>query len=175
MEAVDKIRDTAASHTRAFLVQTMGRECGYLAVQSAMISGAEMALIPEDPVSVEEIAQTVENAYKRGKRHCIIIMAEGYPIPMVDLAKQLDEMDLGFTTRSINLSYVQRGGSPTSFDRILASRMGYAAVELISSGQTSLMTAMQGREIIGLPLADIVGKHRPISEEYLHISNILSR
>jgi len=175
MEAVDKIRDTAASHTRAFLVQTMGRECGYLAVQSAMISGAEMALIPEDPVSVEEIAQTVENAYKRGKRHCIIIMAEGYPIPMVDLAKQLDEMDLGFTTRSINLSYVQRGGSPTSFDRILASRMGYAAVELISSGQTSLMTAMQGREIIGLPLIDIVGKHRPISEEYLHISNILSR
>jgi len=124
---------------------------------------------------VEEIAQTVENAYKRGKRHCIIIMAEGYPIPMVDLAKQLDEMDLGFTTRSINLSYVQRGGSPTSFDRILASRMGYAAVELISSGQTSLMTAMQGREIIGLPLIDIVGKHRPISEEYLHISNILSR
>lgn len=175
MEAIDKIRDTAASHTRAFMVQTMGRECGYLAVQSAMISGAEVALIPEDPISVEEVAEIIENSYKRGKKHCIIVIAEGYPVPMEELAEQIDAMDLGFKARSINLSYVQRGGSPTAFDRILASRMGYTAVELMTTGQFGLMTAMQGREIIGFPISEVVGKHRMISEEYLNISNVLSR
>ena len=91
MEAIDKIRDTAASHSRAFLVQTMGRDCGYLAVQSAMISGAEVALIPETPISVEEVAQIIESSYKRGKKHCIVVIAEGYPIPMGELASQLDD------------------------------------------------------------------------------------
>lgn len=175
MEAVDKIRDTAASHSRAFLVQTMGRECGYLAVQSAMISGAEMALVPEDPVPVEEIARTIENSYKLGKKHCIIIIAEGYQVPMVELGQKLDKMDLGFTTRAINLSYIQRGGTPTSFDRILASRMGFKTIQLIREGSFGVMTALQGGKIIGLPIVDVIGKHRSISEEYLQISNILSR
>ena len=74
-EAIDKIRDTAASHTRAYIVETMGRDCGYLAIQSAIVSGAECVLIPEDPISIEEVASTIENAYKRGKKHCIILMA----------------------------------------------------------------------------------------------------
>ncbi len=175
MEAIDKIRDTAASHTRAFLVQTMGRESGYLAVQSAMISGAEIALIPEEPASVEEVAEVIEGSYKRGKKHCIIVIAEGYPVSMSELADQLDAMDLGFKARSINLSYVQRGGSPSAFDRILASRMGYKAVEFITSGQQAVMTSMQGREIVPFPIKDLVGKHRKVSDEYLDISNILSR
>lgn len=175
MEAVDKIRDTASSHSRAFLVQTMGRECGYLAVQSAMISGAELALVPEDPVSVEEVANTIENSYRLGKKHCIIIVAEGYQMPMDELGEKLDKMDLGFTTRGINLSYIQRGGSPTSFDRILASRMGYKAIEFVRDGNFKMMTALQGGKIVGLPLPEIIGKHRAISEEYLHIAGILSR
>ncbi len=175
MEAIDKIRDTASSHSRAFLVQTMGRECGYLAVQSAIVSGAEMALIPEDPVSVEDVAQIIENSYKRGKRHCIIVVAEGFPIPMEELASKLEAMDLGFKARGTNLSYIQRGGTPTAFDRILASRMGYKAIELITTGKYNVMTAMQGREIVGFPIPELVGKHRAVSEEYLHISNVLSR
>lgn len=175
MEAIDKVRDTAASHTRAFLVQTMGRDSGYLAVQSAMISGAEVALIPENPISVEEVGQIIENSYKRGKKHCIIVIAEGYPIPAHELAAQLDSMDLGFTCRETNLSYVQRGGSPTAFDRILASRMGYKAIEFITTGIFGVMTAMSERAIVPFPIADLVGKHRSVSPEYIDISNILSR
>ncbi len=174
-DAIDKIRDTAESHSRAFLIQTMGRECGYLAVESAIISGAEVALIPEDPISVEEVAKTIENAYKRGKKHCIIIIAEGFPIPMNDLAKQLDEMDLGFSTRTTNLSYVQRGGSPSAFDRILASRMGYYAVEYMLSGKFNVMTAIKGSEIVPDPIPDLIGKHRQIADIYMTISNVLSR
>ncbi len=175
MDAIDKIRDTASSHSRAFLVQTMGRECGYLAVQSAIISGAEAALIPENPISVEEVAEAIENAYKRGKKHCIIVVAEGYPIPMGELEKQLESMDLGFKARGTNLSYVQRGGAPTSFDRILASRMGYKAIQMVLHGEFKMMTALQGGKIVGIPIDDVVGKRRVLSEEYLGISNILSR
>ena len=129
MEAIDKIRDTAASHSRAYIIETMGRDCGYLAIQSAIVSGAECVLIPENPISIEEVASTIENAYKRGKKHCIILMAEGYPLKLDEVVRQLDAMDLGFTARGINLSYVQRGGSPSAFDRILASRMAFTAVD----------------------------------------------
>jgi len=175
MEAIDKIRDTASSHSRAFLVETMGRESGYLAVQSAIVSGAEMALIPEQPVTVEEIAHIIENSYKQGKKHCIIVVAEGFPISMEELTSQLDAMDLGFKARGTNLSYIQRGGSPTAFDRILASRMGYKAIDFINKGIFNVMTAIQGREIVSVTLAELVGKHREISDEYMHISNVLSR
>ena len=174
-EAIDKIRDTAASHTRAYIVETMGRDCGYLAVQSAIVSGAECVLIPEDPISIEEVANTIESAYKRGKKHCIILMAEGYPIPLDEVVKQLDAMDLGFTARGINLSYVQRGGSPSAFDRILASRMAFTAVDWATSGQFGVMTALQADKIVPLPLKEVIGKHRQLNLNYMNISNILSR
>lgn len=175
MDAIDKIRDTAASHSRAFLIQTMGRESGYLAVESAIISGAEVALIPENPVSVEEVASIIENAYKRGKKHCIIVIAEGYPIPMNELATQLDAMDLGFKARATNVSYIQRGGSPSAFDRILASRMGYFAIEYMTTGVFNVMTALQGSEVIPFPIPDLIGKHHVVSERLIEISNVLSR
>ncbi len=174
-EAIDKIRDTAASHTRAYIVETMGRDCGYLAVQSAIVSGAECVLIPEDPISIEEVANTIESAYKRGKKHCIILMAEGYPIPLDEVVKQLDAMDLGFTARGINLSYVQRGGSPSAFDRILASRMAFTAVDWATSGQFGVMTALQADKIVPLPLKEVIGKHRQLNLTYMNISNVLSR
>jgi len=176
MEAIDKIRDTAASHSRAFLVQTMGRDSGFLAVESALISGAEMALIPENPnITVEEIAQTIANSYKRGRRHCIIVVAEGFPIPMDELTVKLDAMDLGFKARGTNLSYIQRGGTPSAFDRLIASRMGFKAIEFLTTGKFNVMTALQGRDIVPLPIPELVGKHRGFPEEYLKISNILSR
>lgn len=176
MEAIDKIRDTAASHSRAFLVQTMGRESGFLAVESALISGAEMALIPENPeITVEEIAQTIANSYKRGRRHCIIVVAEGFPIPMDELTAKLDAMDLGFKARGTNLSYIQRGGTPSAFDRLIASRMGFKAIEFLTTSKFNVMTALQGRDIVPLPIPELVGKHRGFPEEYLKISNILSR
>ena len=174
-EAIDKIRDTAASHTRAYIVQTMGRDCGYLAVQSAIVSGAECVLIPENPITIEEVANTIESAYKRGKKHCIILMAEGYPIPLDEIVKQLDAMDLGFTARGINLSYVQRGGSPSAFDRILASRMAFTAVDWATTGQFGVMTALQADKITPVALKDVIGKHRQLNLNYMDISNVLSR
>ena len=174
-EAIDKIRDTAASHSRAFIIETMGRDCGYLAVQSAIVSGGECVLIPENPISIEEVATTIENAYKRGKRHCIILMAEGYPLSLDEVVKQLDAMDLGFTARGINLSYVQRGGSPSAFDRILASRMAFTAVDWVLNGQFGVMTALQSDKMTPIPLKDVIGKHRQLNQHYMEISNVLSR
>ena len=174
-EAIDKIRDTAASHTRAYIVETMGRDCGYLAIQSAIVSGAECVLIPEDPISIEEVAATIENAYKRGKKHCIILMAEGYPMKLDEVVKQLDAMDLGFTARGVDLSYVQRGGSPSAFDRILASRMAFTAVDWVTSNQFGVMTALQSDKMTPVPLKDVIGKHRQLNLDYMNISNVLSR
>lgn len=175
MEAIDKIRDTAASHTRAYIVETMGRDCGYLAVQSAIVSGAECVLIPEDPISIEEVASTIENAYKRGKKHCIILMAEGYPMKLDEIVKELDAMDLGFTARGVDLSYIQRGGSPSAFDRILASRMAFTAVDWATSNKFGVMTALQSDKMTPVPLKDVIGKHRQLNLDYMNISNVLSR
>ncbi len=174
-EAIDKIRDTAASHTRAYIVQTMGRDCGYLAIQSAIVSGGECVLIPEDPISIEEVAATIENAYRRGKKHCIILMAEGFPMKMDEIVKQLDAMDLGFVARGVDLSYIQRGGSPSAFDRILASRMAFTAVDWAINNQFGVMTALQADKMTPVPLKDVIGKHRQLNLDYMNISNILSR
>jgi len=134
MDAVDKLRDTASSHGRAFLIETMGRGSGYLAVMAGIVCGAEMVLVPEVSVNLQEVADAIEDAYRRGKTHAIIIIAEGASIHTVDLARAIDEMDIGFKTRVTILGHIQRGGSPTAFDRLLAARMGVRAVETLLDG-----------------------------------------
>jgi 6-phosphofructokinase 1 len=175
MDAIDKLRDTASSHGRAFLVEVMGRGCGYLAVLAGIVSGAEMVITPESPVSVEEVAKAVEGAYTRGKTHAIIIVAEGANLKVVDLAKALDDMDVGFTTRVTILGHIQRGGSPTAFERMLATRMGVKAVEALVSGQTDVMVALQGRTMGLVPLTEVTSKTRSINPEYFEMAHILSR
>lgn len=175
LDAIDKLRDTASSHGRAFLVEVMGRDCGYLAVMAGIVSGAELAITPESPVTVEEVARAVEDAYLRGKRHAIIIVAEGASLKVVDLAKAMEEMDVGFTTRVTILGHIQRGGSPTAFERLLATRMGVKAVEALVSGQTDVMVALQGRSMELVPLAEVVGRKRSINPEYFAMAHILSR
>ena len=175
MDAIDKLRDTASSHGRAFLVETMGRDCGYLAVMAGIVSGAEMVLTPETPVTVEEVAKAVEDAYLRGKAHAIIIVAEGARVKVVDLARKMEEMNVGFESRITILGHIQRGGSPTAFERMLATRMGVAAVQALASGQTDVMTALQGRSMVMVPLADATSKARAINPEYLEMAHILSR
>ena len=175
MDAIDKLRDTASSHGRAFLVEVMGRDCGYLAVMAGIVSGAEMVLTPETPVTVEEVAKAVEDAYLRGKAHAIIIVAEGARVKVVDLARKMEEMNVGFESRITILGHIQRGGSPTAFERMLATRMGVAAVQALASGQTDVMTALQGRSMVMVPLADATSKARAINPEYLEMAHILSR
>lgn len=175
LESVDRLRDTASSHQRAFLIETMGRDCGYLAVMAGIIGGAEMVLIPEVAVSLEEVAAAVEDAYRRGKTHCIIIVAEGASIRTTDLARQLDALDVGFKTRVTILGHIQRGGSPTAFDRLLASRMGVRAVQALLEGKRDVMTGLQGREIVLVPLAEVTARCRRANLEYYHMARMLAR
>ena len=175
MEAVDKLRDTASSHTRAFLVETMGRDSGYLAIQAGIAAGAEIVLCPAFPITVEYVAEVIEDAYKRGKHDAIIIVAEGSSIRTTELAHQLDELDIGFKTRVTILGHVQRGGSPTAFDRLLAARLGIRAVEALLEGQSDVMVGLRGRDITVAPLEDVIKNTRPMNMEQYEMVRKLAR
>jgi 6-phosphofructokinase 1 len=175
MDAVDKLRDTASSHSRAFLVETMGRNCGYLAVMAGIVSGAEVVLIPEVQTTVDDIATSIENAYKRGKNHSIIIIAEGSGFRATELAKALDDMDVGFRTRVSVLGHIQRGGSPTAYDRLVASRMGFKAVEALLQGKSGLMIGLKGRGIDFVSISDVVANKRTVNMEYYEMAKVLAR
>ncbi|MBK8824670.1 MAG: 6-phosphofructokinase [Anaerolineales bacterium] len=175
MEAVDKLRDTASSHQRAFLIETMGRNSGYLAVMAGIVCGAEVVLIPEVPTTTDEIAAAVEDAYKRGKTHAIIINAEGSGIRTTDLATRIDDLDVGFKTRMTILGHIQRGGSPTAYDRLLASRMGVKAVEALLEGQHGVMTGLKSKGIDFIPLLDVISNKRKVNMEYYHMTKVLAR
>ena len=175
MDAVDKLRDTASSHNRAFLVETMGRHCGYLAVMAGLICGAEMVLIPEEDIPADDVVKAIGDAYLRGKTHAIIIVAEGFKSNVNELAEMIEKADVGFTTRVTILGHVQRGGKPTAYDRWLATRFGVRAVEYLMEGKTGVMTGLQGREIVPVPFSDIVGRNREISKEYYELARMLAR
>jgi 6-phosphofructokinase 1 len=175
MDAVDKLRDTASSHNRAFLIETMGRGCGYLAVMAGIICGAEMVLIPEVETKVEEVIAAVEDAYRRGKAHAIILVAEGASIKIHDLAQAIDQADVGFKTRITILGHIQRGGSPTAYDRLLASRMGFKAVETLLAGEHGVMVGLKGRLMETLPLSQVIEHQRAVNMEYYQMARILAR
>ena len=173
-EAIDKLRDTASSHRRAFIIETMGRNCGYLAVMAGIIGGAEVVLIPEAPSTVEEVVEAVEGAYYRGKSHSIIIVAEGASVKAQDLAQSLKEMTVGFRTRVTILGHIQRGGRPSAFDRLLATRMGVAATEALLSGQSDVMVALQGRDMELVPLDKVVSQQRAANLDYYEMCKMLA-
>lgn len=175
MEAVDKLRDTASSHGRAFLVETMGRGSGYLAVMAGIVCGAEMVLVPEVTVTLQDVADTIEDAYRRGKTHAIIIIAEGANFRTTDLAKAIDEMDIGFKTRVTILGHIQRGGTPTAFDRLLAARMGVKAVDSLIEGQVDVMTGLQGRGIELVPLEEVITNKQQANEDFYRMARVLAR
>jgi len=175
MDAVDRLRDTASSHNRAFLIETMGRGCGYLAVMAGIICGAEMVLIPEVETKVEEVIAAVEDAYRRGKAHAIILVAEGASIKIHDLAQAIDQADVGFKTRITILGHIQRGGSPTAYDRLLASRMGFKAVETLLAGEHGVMVGLKGRLMETVPLSQVIEHQRAVNMEYYQMARILAR
>ena len=174
-ESVDKLRDTASSHTRAFLVETMGRNNGYLAVQAGIACGAEIVLCPEFPTTVENVAEIIEDAYRRGKNHAIIIVAEGATLRSTELAEKLDALDIGFKTRVTILGHIQRGGSPTAFDRLLAARLGIRAVQVLLEGQSDVMVGLHGRDITLAPLEDVVSNTRPVNLEFYNMVRMLAQ
>jgi 6-phosphofructokinase 1 len=175
MEVVDKLRDTASSHNRAFVVETMGRHCGYLALMTGIVSGAEVTIIPELEMSLEEVMREVEDAYARGKSHAMIIVAEGASLSSQEIADYINSQEVGFRSRVTILGHVQRGGSPTAFDRMLATRMGVRAVEVLLSGEKDLMVALQGRQIETLPLEQVISNTRSVNLDYYKMAQILAK
>lgn len=175
MDAVDKLRDTASSHQRAFLVETMGRNCGYLALITGVICGAEVVIIPEQEIPLDQIAPEIEAAYARGKTHAIIIMAEGVSYSTADVMQELERAEIGFETRVTVLGHTSRGGSPSAFDRMLATRMGVEAVNALINGKTDVMVGLEGREIVLCNLEDVVSKSRKVNLKLYEMAQILSR
>ena len=177
LDAIDKIKDTATSHSRAFLIETMGRSCGYLALVSGIAGGAEMVLIPEIQAELEDVADVVESAYLKGKSHCIIIVAEGWKPGTEDLARQLNARDeeLGFSVRVTRLGYVQRGGSPSAFDRVLATRLGAAAVKHLSNGTSGQMVGWLRYATSLCPLEEAVTTPREIEQELWELAGVMEK
>jgi 6-phosphofructokinase 1 len=153
---IDMIKDTASSHQRCFLVQVMGRHHGYLALIGGIIGGAEVTIIPEKEIPLEEIARAIDEAYVRGKTHAIIVVAEGAKFGAQEIADYLREVTPGFEVRVTVLGHVQRGGSPSAFDRLLATRMGMRAVQAMLAGEFGTMTALRGNRIELVPLEQVV-------------------
>jgi len=174
LDAIDKIKDTATSHNRAFLIETMGRESGYLAMASGVSGGAELVLCPEVETSFEEICQTIEDAYIRGKSHCIIVVAEGWQPGTQTLVERLREQeDLGFSVRVTQLGHVQRGGSPSAFDRLLATRLGAAAARELVAGNAGNMAGWVRSAIALTPLEEAVAFEKQISRELWELGRIM--
>ena len=176
IEAIDKLRDTASSHQRAFVIETMGRECGYLALMAGISGGAEIVLIPEQEITAEEIAEAISDAYVRGKNHAIIVVAEGSSLSAATLVERLNAMSTGFEYRLTILGHVQRGGSPTAQDRMLAARFGVAAVESLLDGRHGEMVGLQdGDRIGGVSLEEICSNKREANLEYYRMARMLAK
>jgi 6-phosphofructokinase 1 len=134
-----------------------------------------MVLVPEYETPFEEITNIVDEAYKRGKSHAIIVVAEGYAMSANEIGTKLEELQLGFTTRVTVLGHIQRGGKPSAYDRFLATRFGVKAVEFLMNGQSEVMTGLDGREIVPVPLQEVVSHTRTISEESFKMARMLAR
>lgn len=174
LDALDRLRDTASSHNRCFLIEVMGRSSGYLALMGGILGGAELVITPEHEPSMEAVAKELENAYVLGKAHAIAIIAEGASYKVTDLATYLEQAAVGFEIRLTILGHTQRGGSPTAFDRLLATRMGVEAVDRLLAGETGVMIARVGREQTTLPLEEVTQKTRSITEEYFKLERVLA-
>jgi len=175
LDAIDRLRDTATSHNRAFLIEVMGRDCGYLALMGGILGGAELVITPENGITMEEIALSLEDSYVRGKTHAIAMIAEGAPYQVTDLAKFLEQKHIGFEIRLTILGHTQRGGSPTAYDRLLATRLGVHAVKVLLEGQTGVMVAQVGRERTTVALDKCTSQTRAITPYYFDLAKMLSR
>jgi len=172
IESIDRIRDTATSHERTYVVEVMGRDAGDIALWAGLADGAESILIPESPFQLDEIVERLKRGGERGKKHSIIIVAEGVGSG-VEIGEKIKKA-IGWETRVTVLGHVQRGGTPTAFDRVLASRMGAKAVELLLQGDRDKMVAIRNNEIIGIDFDEAFSmKHKPNMELY-ELAKILS-
>ena len=172
LECISKLRDTASSHDRMFIVEVMGRHAGFLALETAVACGAEFVLVPEIPADIEAIIKKIHYAKEHGKTHSIIVLAEGV-MPAHELADKLKGRG-DYDPRIVVLGHIQRGGAPSSFDAVLASRLGYAAVECLLAGQSGVMVGRVKGEILASPLQRAWEERRPLDQDMLRIMETLS-
>lgn len=175
VEAVDKVRDTANSHDRLFFIEVMGRDAGFLALNGAIASGAESAIIPEIVTDVDQLQQLIENGFRKSKNSSIVLVAEsditGGAIGMAERVKrEYPQYDVRVTI----LGHIQRGGSPTASDRILASRMGVAAVDAILDDQRNIMIGIVNNEIVHVPFTKAIKDDKPVDKALFDTVRILS-
>lgn len=176
LEAIDKIKDTASAHQRAFIVEVMGRNCGYLALMAGFASGAEVVLIPEVETSVDSVIRGLREAYEHGKPHFIVVAAEGASLKAEKLRDHIAAMrEKGFESRLTVLGHVQRGGSPSAFDRILATRFGAAAVESLLKGMSGQMVSLVGSAVITVDIERAIAGPCGLNMELYRLSRLLAR
>lgn len=176
LHAIDCLRVTAASHERAFIVEVMGRHCGYLAASAAIAGGAEAVIIPETDTEPAELVRQLHASRERGKKHAIVVVAEGAKYDADALVRYFDlhAAKTGIQLRMTRLGHVQRGGVPGAFDRILASRLGAAAIELIGRGRFGCLVGIHRGEIIHTPLSEVAGHSRPLDTSLLELARALA-
>src|SRR6195952_1021245 len=177
LEAIDHLRTTGSSHNRAFLVETMGRDCGYLAMMAGLAGGAEVISTPEFEVSAAEIAERLHAAYERGKTHAIVVIAEGVKENAAKILAYFDadKQRAGFELRATTLGHVVRGAPPSAFDRLLATRLGVGAVHALADGEFGVLIGYQKSELTRTPLADIAGRTKPLQTDLLDLARILAK
>lgn len=175
IEAVDKIRDTADSHNRLFFVEVMGRHAGFIALNTGIGSGAESVLIPETETSIESLIETLKKGAKRQKLFSLVIVAEGNKLGNANqVADLVKERFSYYDTKVTIIGHLQRGGAPTATDRVLSSRLGYAAVEGLLKGQKNVMAGIINDKISYTPLEDAISKPKELNEELLRLAEILA-
>ena len=189
-EAIDRLHTTAESHNRVMVVEVMGRHTGWIAVVSGIAGGADMILIPEQPVSIEDACKELRHRHERGKDFSIVVVSEGYELEGMDeahevdqfghvslsergvgaaLARQIEERT-GYETRVTVLGHVQRGGSPTPRDRVLATRYGLKAADLVDAGKFGRMAALHGDEIVDVSLAEATAELKTVPTEWCAVA-----
>ncbi|HKO11631.1 MAG TPA: ATP-dependent 6-phosphofructokinase [Acidobacteriaceae bacterium] len=194
-EAVDRLHTTAASHERVIVCEVMGRDAGWIALTAGVAGGAHVVLVPEKPIDLDHTCAILKKNYESGKNYGIVVVAEGAKLPgsgeqatrgtKVDsfgharlsgigeaLAEEI-EKKTGFETRSVNLGHTQRGGTPTAYDRMLATRYGLAAIDLVHQGKFGRLVVLHGTKIEDIPLAEAISKNRTLDDSFLSIINSL--
>ena len=192
MECIDRLHTTAESHNRVMVVEIMGRHAGWIALEAGLAGGADMILIPEVPVSIDEVCQTIKRRHSQGKTFSIVAVAEGAKLSgghevaeqkldefghvrlggIGQLLAELIEKKTGYETRVTVLGHIQRGGSPTAFDRVLGTRFGVHAVELVSYKKFGRMVSLQGRKVVDVPISDAVKELKLVDRELYELAKI---
>ena len=176
VECIDKIRDTASSHNRLFFVEVMGRDAGHIALNAGIGAGAEEILIPEEDMGIDRLLITLEKSRRSGKTSSLVVVAEGDKTGanVFELAKYVETNLPQYNVRVSVLGHMQRGGAPSCFDRVLASRMGVHAVELLIDGKTNLMVGLKNGEMFTTELEKAIKENHTINKEILRVSDIMS-